>query len=133
MSERFKAIRKSSCSGFTLIEVMVGLILGTVILGGVMGLISVSLQYTHRVNDKSRIQPILEAAAEQILANPEVAGKGSLTITDFPDDAVRIDVVKAFEQDEHGLGTRKSQLYRVQLNCRGHLLEFSLLIPQEEK
>ena len=133
MRERSKFSRVSSGSGFTLIEVMVALILGTLIVGGVMGLISVSLQYTQRVNAKSRILPILEAAAEQILVNPEAAGQGALTMNDFPGEEVNISIMKAFEKDDTGLGKRNGQLYRVQLSCRGHLLEFSLIIPQQEK
>ena len=67
-------------AGFTLIEVLVGLIIGTLILGGVMGLISVSLQYTQRVKEKAQVQPVLEAAAQQILADPKKALEGSLSM-----------------------------------------------------
>jgi prepilin-type N-terminal cleavage/methylation domain-containing protein len=134
MRKQFKSFRYSSAGGFTLIEVMVALIIGTLIVGGVMGLISASLRFTQKVNDRSQILPVLEAAAEMILANPQEAGQASLNMSDFAEGAVvDVNIVKAFEKEGEGLGTDKGQLYRVQLSSRGHLLEFSLIIPQQEK
>jgi len=60
--------------GFTLLEMLVSLIVGTLIVGGVMGLISSSMQYKFRLKDKSLAQPILETAAQAILADPKRIG-----------------------------------------------------------
>ena len=126
--------RMDSENGFTLLEVMVALVVGTVMIGGVMGLISSSLQFTQRVDDKSRVVPILEAVAEQILANPEEVAQGALNVSDFVEGPpVNVTLVKAFEKDSVGLGSKKAHLHRVQLNCRGHLLEFSMMIPEQNK
>ena len=66
--------------GFTLLEVLVSLILGSMIVGGLMGLISLSLHYQHRLKIKSQIQPLLESAAEEILADPQKAAAGSMSM-----------------------------------------------------
>lgn len=117
-----------------MIEVMVALVIGTVIIGGVMGLISVSLNFTQRVNEKSRYVPILEAAAEQILAFPAEVTPGTLTMSDFPDSPpVNVDLVPVNGKNGDGLGSGHGQLYRVELSCKGHVLEFSVIIPQEQK
>jgi len=124
----------STREGFTLLEVMVSLVLGALILGGLMGLISVSLQYSQRLKEKSQIQPLLESAAQEILANPEKAIDGSLTIGSEP-DAPRVNIL--FEKEElperSGIPSRPGELYRVLLECRGQLLEFSLYVtPSDE-
>jgi prepilin-type N-terminal cleavage/methylation domain-containing protein len=133
MSERTKSPFSRSDRGFTLIEVLVGLIIGTLVLGGVMGLISVSLNFTHRVKEKSQVQPILEAAAQEIIAHPEEAAKGALKMEDSPGTpSVNIGLSRVLGPDGSDMGNRMGDLYRVQLNCRGHLLEFSLIIPKPD-
>jgi len=118
--------------GFTLMEVMIGLIVGTLIVGGVMGLISSSLQYNQRVKEKTQLQPLLEAAAQEVLAHPEKALDGTLTFADMPEaPPVDIDLAKVIGPDGD-IVTKSAQLYRVRLSCRGHVLEFSLLIPQSK-
>jgi prepilin-type N-terminal cleavage/methylation domain-containing protein len=115
--------------GFTLLEVMVSLIIGALILGGLMGLISVSLQYSQRLKEKSQIQPLLESVAQEILANPEKAVSGSLTINTAP-GAPRVSVQFAREelpQLKGALG-RPGELHRVIVECRGQVLEFSLFV-----
>lgn len=115
-------------------EVMVALVVGTVMVGGIMGLISVSLQYMQRVNEKSRVLPVLEAAASQMLANPEEVEQGSMKLKDFGEGvAVDIALTKVLGKETEGLGKENGQLYRVQLRCRGQLLEFSMIIPQSKK
>lgn len=117
-------------SGFTLLEVLVSLVLGTLIVGGVMGVLSVSLQFTHRVDMKTAVQPVLDAAAQELLMFPERAKEGSLTLSRFPDKPtvdVTLFVVK--DHDGYEINSRAGQLYQVQLSYRKNLLEFSLIIP----
>ncbi|GLI34768.1 type IV pilus modification PilV family protein [Desulforhabdus amnigena] len=127
-----QSILRSKSEGFTLLEVMVGLIVGTIIAGGVMGLISVSLQYKQRLKEKSRIQPVLEAVAQEILANPQSAAKGNF-ILNVPTGSPPVDlaIVKAEESEKSG-SNRLNELYRVFLKCNGQILEFSLIIPQSQ-
>ncbi len=121
-----------ACGGFTLLEVMVALILGTIIVGGVMGLISVTLQYTQRVRDAGAVQPILEAAAQEIIAHPELTAEKAITLKAFPDaPPVEISLMEVVDQDGLAIQGRSGQLFRIMLNCRGHLLEFSLIIPEQ--
>lgn len=118
--------------GFTLLEVMVSLIVGTIVAGGVMGLISVSLQYKQRLKEKSRIQPVLEAVAQAILADPRQAAEGNLNLSALKDaPPVDISVVRVAEGQQSG-SNRMDQLYRVLLACKGQMLEFSVIIPQSE-
>ncbi len=123
----------STKGGFTLLEVMVSLVLGALILGGLMGLISVSLQYSQRLKERSQIQPLLESAAQEILANPEKAVTGDLAIGSEP-GAPRINIL--FEKEElperKRVPSRPGELYRVVLECRGQMLEFSLYVTPSE-
>lgn len=115
--------------GFTLLEVMVSLMISTLIVGGVMGLMSVSLQFSERVKEKSSVQPVLEAAAQEIIAYPEKALDGSIVLSEFPEEPVAIALAEVVGADGELLKNRSSQLYRIQLACRGERLEFSILIP----
>ncbi len=118
--------------GFTLLEVMVALIVGTIVAGGVMGLISVSLQYKQRLKERSRIQPVLEAVAQAILADPRQAAEGNLNLSALKDaPPVDISVVRVAEGQQSG-SNRMDQLYRVLLACKGQMLEFSVIIPRSE-
>jgi len=118
-----------SRKGFTLLEVMVSLTIGLILLGGLMGLISVSLHYGQRLRHKSEVQPVLEAAAQTILAFPEKAGEGTLVMESFPDKpAVEIQLARVFEKDETTPPTL-GELYRVQLYYQGQMIEFSILVP----
>jgi prepilin-type N-terminal cleavage/methylation domain-containing protein len=119
----------STRGGFTLLEVMVSLVIGALILGGLMGLISVSLQYSQRLKEKSHIQPLLESAAQQILANPEKAVAGSLNIASEP-EAPQVNVLYLRQElpDLRGMMGHPAELYRVLLECRGQVLEFSLYV-----
>lgn len=126
--------RRGSSPGFTLLEVLVSLILGTLIVGGVMGVLSVSLQFMQRVDEKTSVQPVLEAAAQELLMFPERAKEGSLTLSQFP-DRPRVDVTLFIVKDQDGYEVNSSvgQLYQVQLSYRKNLLEFSLIIPPLEE
>ncbi len=115
--------------GYTLLEVLVSLVLGCLILGGLMGMISLSLHYSHRLKEKSQIQPLLESAAQEILANPQKAAAPSVTIGSGS-DAPRVNIRLARVQlpEFSGPFATKGALYRVLLECRGQVLEFSLYV-----
>jgi prepilin-type N-terminal cleavage/methylation domain-containing protein len=119
--------------GFTLLEVMVGLVIAVVVLGGAMGGISAALQYGVRIKQRNAIQPVLEAAAQQILVFPEKLRQGAAVLEMIPGappvNVVAREVVAA-NGDE--LPNRSAQLYRVLLQCRSQSLEFSVLAPKSE-
>lgn len=123
---------RSGRRGFTLLEMLVSLIIGTIVAGGVMGLISNSMQYKFRLKDKSQIQPILETAAEAILADPSRIREGSVSFGELAGSpVVRISAMPV-EIGENLSGNRGGQLYRVILDYRGGYLEFSVLVPPED-
>ena len=126
MKKPFERSCYSTKGGFTLLEVMVSLIIGALILGGLMGLISVSLQYSQRLKVKSQIQPLLESVAQEILASPEKAVTGSLVLASEP-GAPQVNVLYTREELPEMTG-HPAELYRVMLECRGQVLEFSLYV-----
>lgn len=119
--------------GFTLLEMLVSLIIGTIVAGGVMGLISVSLQHKFRLKDKSQIQPILETAAEAILADPQRIRDGSVSFGELSGAPVVKISAAPVEIGENPAGNKSGQLYRVILDYRGGYLEFSVLLPPEDR
>lgn len=126
-----KTIRFRSENGFTLLEVMVSLVVATLVVGGVMGVISASMQYSKRVQDKMQDWPVLEAAAQEILTNPEKAEDGSLTLDDLPDSPqVTIQITEVTDSDDKETGNQFGKLYRVRLQYEKQVLEFSLIIPE---
>jgi hypothetical protein len=107
--------------------------LGALILGGLMGLISVSLQYNQRLKDKSQIQPLLESAAQEILANPRKAMASSMSMgggSDAPQVIIHLEKVELPEFNRISGGG--GELYRVLLECRGQILEFSLYVTRSD-
>jgi prepilin-type N-terminal cleavage/methylation domain-containing protein len=133
MNKPVRSNSSSSKMGFTLLEVMVTLALGALILGGLMGLISVSLQYNQRLKDKSQIQPLLESVAQEILADPKKATARSLSVGSGPDaPQVNILLAKVELPETRGTAIPTGELYRVLLECRGQLLEFSLYITRSD-
>ncbi|MCU0572709.1 MAG: type II secretion system GspH family protein [Syntrophobacteraceae bacterium] len=117
--------------GFTLLEVMVALTIGVIILGGAMGAISSSLQYSHRVKEKSVVQPYLNAVAQQILIQPERIHEGQMVVKAFRDaPPVFIAAVKVPGMDDFGEADSPGELYRVLLSCKGQRLEMSVLVPK---
>ncbi len=115
--------------GFTLVEMLVSLIIGTIMVGGVMGLISVSMRHKAQLSDKSQIQPVLESAAQIILADPVRATEGIVQLkelTGAPSVAVAVAPV---ELQERRAGEPAGQLSRVMLSYRTGRLEFSVIIP----
>jgi hypothetical protein len=112
---------------------MVSLALGALILGGLMGLISVSLQYNQRLKDKSQIQPLLESAAQQILADPKKATARSISMgTGAGAPQVNVHLARVELPESKAIAVRGGELYRVLLECRGQILEFSLFVTRSE-
>jgi prepilin-type N-terminal cleavage/methylation domain-containing protein len=117
--------------GFTLLEVMVALTIGVIILGGAMGAISSSLQYSTRVKEKSVVQPYLDAVAQEILIQPEKIHEGQVVVKAFRDaPPVFIAAVKVPGRDDFGEAGSSGELYRVLLSCKGQRLEMSVLVPR---
>ena len=122
--------------GFTLLEVLVSLIVGTLIIGAVMGVISQSLRYRAELKEKAAIQPVLESAARIILANPDRALEGVLRLTEIegaPQVVVNVLPVPLEEPPagEAGGAGGAGRLCRVYLNYRSAFLEFSVIIPPQ--
>lgn len=131
MKLRVNEIRSMGQGGFTLLEVMVALTIGVIILGGVMGAISASLQYSHRVKVKSLVQPLLEAVAQEILREPVNINEGQMVVKAVQDaPPVTIEAVKMPGFGEFGQSQPLGDLYRVMLSCQGQRLEMSVLIPK---
>ncbi|HIJ69032.1 MAG TPA: prepilin-type N-terminal cleavage/methylation domain-containing protein [Deltaproteobacteria bacterium] len=119
--------------GFTLLEMMVSLAIGALIIGAVMGLISESIRYRFNLKEKAYIQPILESAAQVILADPakalaEVVRLGE--IDGSPEVGVYLLPVPLSEESEGG--GKSGRLCRVTLNYKSSSLEFSIMIPNKD-
>ena len=69
--------------GFTLLEMLISLTIGTLIIGAVMGVISESLRYRVSLKEKAYTQPVLESAAQVILADPAKAEAGFVRLTEI--------------------------------------------------
>lgn len=122
--------RKEQQRGFTLLEIMVSLILGALIMGGVMGSISVSLQYSQRVREKIQEHSILEAAAQELLANPQALKQGALILDGFPGAPSVVIHAYPVEVSENALVKNpRGELYRVMLTHGVQKLEFSIIVP----
>jgi prepilin-type N-terminal cleavage/methylation domain-containing protein len=117
--------------GFTLLEMLVSLIIGTLIIGGVMGMVSVSMQYRYRLNEKRQIQPVLESAAQMILADPTRVAEGSINLSELPGaPTVRVST-EPVDLSDMRTGTKQGQLNRVMLHYKTGELEFSVIIPSK--
>jgi prepilin-type N-terminal cleavage/methylation domain-containing protein len=131
MIERQSGKKLRETAGFTLLEVMVALTIGVLILGGVMGAISSSLQYSYRVKEKSLVQPVLEAVAQEILIQPERIHEGQMVVKAFRDaPPVYIAAIKVPGMDDFGEAHSTGELHRVLLSCQGQRLEMSVLVPK---
>ncbi len=117
--------------GFTLVEVLVGLLVGTLVVGGVMGLVSLSLDYRRRVEAKRDVWPVLEEAAQEILVDPERFGEARVVLARHPD---RPEVAVSWTLLESGglASPGGLELYRVLLSSGGSALELELLGPALE-
>ncbi len=98
-----------------------------------MGVISVSLQFMQRVDKKSTIQPILEAAAQEIISHPEKAKEGDLTLEELPGKpSVELSLVNVQGPDGYEISSRGGDLYRVRIGYERNSIEFSLIIPTSD-
>ncbi len=117
--------------GFTFLEVMVSLLIGTVVIGGVMGVLSASLKYTNRLQEKTLIQPVLEAVAQEIIADPQSAETGPVVARGFSGEPSVEVFVTEVEEGGMIMTNQAENLRRIQLRYRGEILEFSLIVPPE--
>ena len=133
-----KQTRRHGCAvirerGFTLLEMMVSLAIGALIIGAVMGLISESLRYRLNLKEKAYIQPILESAAQVILADPVKALAGFVRLEEIdgsPEVGVYLLPVSLPKESEGG--GKSGRLCRVTLNYKSSRLEFSIMIPNKD-
>jgi prepilin-type N-terminal cleavage/methylation domain-containing protein len=115
--------------GFTLLEVLVSLAIAALLIGSVMGLISEALRYRAALKHKINVQPILESAAEIILANPQKATQGAVRLTEL-EGAPVVDVSLTQVPLPSSIGkTQAGTLYRVMLSYKSSELEFSVIVP----
>jgi len=122
-----------SVRGFTLLEMLVALAIGTLIIGGVMGIISEDLRYKVNLKDKANIQPILESAAQVILADPVKAMLGVVRLGELEGaPEVAVSLFQPPMGDRWEDSGKFGQLYRVMLNYRSASLEFSIIIPNSD-
>jgi hypothetical protein len=111
---------------------MVSLALAALIIGAVMGLISESLRHKANLKEKARIQPILESAAQIILADPAKAMLGSVRLDEFEGAPVVGVFLSPVQLEDTGLGENAGQLCRVMLGYKTGRLEFSVIIPGKD-
>jgi prepilin-type N-terminal cleavage/methylation domain-containing protein len=115
--------------GFTLLEVLVSLAIAALLMGSVMGLISEALRYRAALKHKMNVQPILESAAEIILANPQKATQGVVRLTEL-EGTPAVDVSLTQVPLPNAVGkTQAGTLCRVILSYKSGTLEFSLILP----
>lgn len=128
-------LERSGTAGFTLVEVLVSLVVGTLIVGGVMGVLGASMQYRKRVEDKSLDWPILETAAQQILADPQPYLDSDVTLEDLPEHPVVTAEWTQVELQQQGPGEAQDlaqrSLYRVRLGYRKSRLRLSFVYSPE--
>ncbi len=129
-----RSVIQTNAAGFTLLEVMVSLILGMLIVGGVMGAISMALNHHQRIQKRLFESAVLEAAAQQLLAQPQDITLGSVTLDDFPGSPkVDIQAVLVDVGEQSTAGSRQNQLYRVLLGYARRQVELSILVPLEQE
>lgn len=114
--------------GFTLLEMLVALAVAALIIGAVLGVISESLRYKVNLKEKARVQPLLESAAQIILADPVKATQGFIRLEEFDGaPVVGISLLPVKLEDSGG------GLYRVMLSHGKARLEFSLIVPSPKE
>ena len=120
--------------GFTLLEMLVSLAIGTLLIGSVMGVISESLRYRVNMKEKALIQPVLESAAQVILADPAKAMAGFVRLTEIEGaPEVGVYLLPVPLDEELAGGGKFGRLYRVMLSYMSSTLEFSVIIPNNSQ
>jgi type II secretory pathway pseudopilin PulG len=131
LKSRWKTSLQGS-AGFTLLEVMVCLVLGMMIVGGVMGGISMSIRYSQQVQKRLFESAVIGAAAEHLLSRPQDLELGSVILEDFPGSPrVGVEAMPVDIGDRQLGQDQRSHLYRVLLSYANQRVEFSLLLPPE--
>jgi prepilin-type N-terminal cleavage/methylation domain-containing protein len=120
-------------AGFTLLEVMVSLAIAALMIGAVLGLISESLRYKINLKEKALIQPMLESAAQIILADPVKAMDGVVRLDEFEGSPMVGVSLTPVQIENTGMGGKSAQLYRVMLSYKTASLEFSIIVPMDSK
>ena len=106
--------------GFTLLEVVVSLAIGTLIIGSVMGLISESLRYRMNLTEKAQAQTVLDSvkATQGFVRLGELEGSPQVGVWLLP-----------VQLEGQTQGEKFGRLFRVMLNYHSTHLEFSVIIP----
>jgi prepilin-type N-terminal cleavage/methylation domain-containing protein len=124
-----KGLRIKSHRGFTLLEVLVSLAIAALLIGAVTGLISEALRYRTSLKEKAAAQPILESAAQVILADPRKATQGVVRLSELEGSpAVAVSLTPAPLDNPTGK-ISKGTLCRVMLHYESSDLEFSIILP----
>jgi hypothetical protein len=113
---------------------LVALAIAALIIGAVLGVISESLRYKVNLKEKARVQPILESAAQIILADPVKATQGFIRLDEFEGAPVVGISLLPVQLEEKGTltGGGFGRLFRVMLNYGPASLEFSLIVPNPQ-
>ena len=89
------------------------------------------MRYKINLKEKAYIQPILESAAQVILADPAKATQGVVRLGELegsPEVGVWLTPVQLEDQSR---GEKFGRLFRVMLNYKSANLEFSIINPQK--
>lgn len=116
--------------GFTLLEILVALVIGTLVVGGVMGVLSGSLQLKARVERKSGVWPVLDGAMQLVLADPALVRDGTLMMAMLPGEPeVIVEAEPRVDDRGDEIASPAGVLHRVSLRLGNEVLETSLIVP----
>ena len=117
--------------GFTLLEMLVSLAIGALIIGAVMGLISESLRYKINLKEKAQSQPVLESAAQIILADPVKATQGLCAWASSKEPLRWVFSCFRSSLSKHGAEVIRP-VVSGDANYKSANLEFSIIIPNSD-
>lgn len=112
--------------GFTLIEVLVALFIAIILVGSAMALIGTSLRNSNHVNRLRNAMPVLDAAAQEIIRNPDRALTSPLVLKELPDSPSVTVEARPVEDPKV-----KVRLYRVTLKYGGETLVTSVIVNEQ--